>query len=67
MSGERRRAFLEALVAVLAGNALYFLLLAPALPPAWRHQPLAMDRGLALDFFLCLVIYAALRAVRRRV
>lgn len=67
MTGGRRRAFVEALAAVLAGNAVYFLLLAPVLPPGWRHQPLALDRGLALDFLLCLALYAAARALRRLV
>lgn len=51
----------EALVAILAGNALYFLGLFPHLPPLWRHQSFAADRGLALDFLLCLVAFAAIR------
>jgi len=67
MRRERWRGFGEALAAVLAGNAVYFLLLAPALPPAWRHEPLALDRGLALDFLLCLGLYVAVRALRRLV
>lgn len=55
---------LEALAAVLAGNGVYFLLLLPRLPAPWRHQPFAADRGLALDFLLCLAAFAAIRLGR---
>jgi hypothetical protein len=50
---------------VLAGNALYFLLLAPRLPPWARHRPLRVDPGLGIDFLICLVIYLVLRRVGR--
>jgi hypothetical protein len=45
---------------VLAGNALYLLLLAPRLPEWARHRPFALDPGLLLDFATCLVIYLGL-------
>jgi hypothetical protein len=68
-NGFRARAYgttaAQALVAVLAGNALYFLVLAPRLPAAWRHQPFALDLGLLLDFLLCALLYALLHCGRR--
>jgi len=51
----------QALAAVAAGNGLYFLLLYPRLPAAWQHQPFVADRGLALDFLLCLAFYVLVR------
>ncbi len=51
---------LRALASVLAGNALYFLLLAPRLPEWAQHRPFAVDPGLLLDFAICLVIYLSL-------
>lgn len=61
---ESGRAAWDALIAVLGGNALYFLFLNPQLPPPWQHQPFALDRGLGLDFLLCLVLFALLRLAR---
>jgi hypothetical protein len=46
--------FLHALVAVLAGNAAYFLLM-PYLPLAARHVPFRTDLGLVVDACFCLV------------
>ena len=57
--------FVEALVAVLAGNAAYFLLL-PSLPPQVRHVPLQIDLGLVVDCLFCLVAWAIVKAVSRR-
>ncbi len=53
MDASYGRRVAEFLGAILAGNAVYFFLLAPRLPAAWGHQPFAFDRGLVLDFFLC--------------
>jgi hypothetical protein len=56
---------LQALLAIILGNIVYFLLL-PSLPPAARHHPLRVDLGMVLDFGFCLVIYGAiLRIVRK--
>jgi hypothetical protein len=57
--------FVEALVAVLAGNAAYFLLL-PSLPPQARHVPLQIDLGLVVDCCFCLVAWGIVKAVNRR-
>ena len=51
------RNFTKSLIAVLAGNAAYFLLLAPRLPAAARHRAFDFDLGLLIDFWLCLVAY----------
>jgi hypothetical protein len=56
----------QALVAIAAGNGLYFLLLYPRLPPAWQHQPFVADRGLALDFLLSVIVYVLLRLAGAR-
>lgn len=67
MRRQRATALLDALGAVLAGNALYFLLLFPRLPEAWQHRTFALDRGLTLDFLLCLGLFGLARLVRTRV
>lgn len=48
------------LASVLVGNAVYFGLLLH-LPEAWQHQPFVFDRGLALDFLLCVAFYLPFR------
>lgn len=53
--------FVQALAAVLAGNALYFLLI-PYLPAWARHVPMHLDPGTVVDFLLCLVIFGAIKA-----
>jgi len=56
--------FLDALVAVLAGNALYFLLM-PQLPALARHSLFKEDWGLLVDFAICAVIFVAVKYARR--
>ena len=51
------RKWLKALVAVVLGNAVYFLVLLPYLPPAGRHRPNQLDWGLLVDFWVCLAMY----------
>jgi len=60
------RRLIRALTAVLLGNAIYFLVLTPRLPDAWQHRPFAIDRGLTLDFLVCLLLYAVLGLIFRR-
>jgi len=60
--------FVQSLIAVLAGNLAYFLLM-PHLPPAARHVPPRLDLGVVVDFWFCLVIFGTIKTVagwRRR-
>src|SRR3954470_9635211 len=54
-----------ALLSVLLGNTVYFLLL-PHLPAELRHEPPRLDLGLALDFILCLALWLGFTAAARR-
>jgi hypothetical protein len=54
--------FVHALVAVLAGNAAYFLLM-PYLPPRARHVLFHIDLGLVVDFWFCLVVFGVIKTV----
>ncbi len=55
------RRWIEYTAAILAGNAIYFLVLFPDLGAALRHQPWRFDSGLALDFLCCVVVYGVIR------
>lgn len=55
------RRWIEYLIAILTGNAMYFLLLFPALPRILQHQPFRFDPGLVLDFLLCVLVYGVMR------
>jgi hypothetical protein len=57
--------FVHALIAVLAGNAAYFLLL-PYLPQAAQHELFRVDLGLVVDFWFCLVVFGMVKTVARR-
>ena len=57
--------FAQALVAVLAGNAVYFLLM-PDLPPAARHVAPRLDLGMVVDFWICLLIFGLIKTASRR-
>lgn len=57
--------FWRALFAVVAGNAIYFLLLSPFLPPRARHQPFRLDWGTVVDFWVCLVVWGLLEIAFR--
>ena len=52
--------FVQSLIAVLAGNIVYFLLM-PYLPPAARHIPPRLDLGVLVDFWFCLVFLGAIK------
>jgi hypothetical protein len=56
--------FLDALVAVLAGNAVYYLLM-PHLPNVARHGLFREDWGLVVDFAICSVIFGVVKYARR--
>jgi hypothetical protein len=59
------RNFLDALFAVLAGNAIYFLLM-PHLPLGMRHRMFKEDWGLLVDFAICTIIFVAVKTGFRR-
>lgn len=65
LSVKNMKNFLDALVAVLAGNAIYYLLM-PHLPAAARHGLFKEDWGLLVDFLICSGIFAAVKYSRRR-
>jgi hypothetical protein len=52
--------FVQSLIAVVAGNAVYFFLM-PHLPPAARHNPMRLDLGVVVDFWFCLVFLGAIK------
>jgi hypothetical protein len=52
--------FVQSLIAVVAGNVAYFLLM-PHLPPAARHVPQRLDLGVFVDLWLCLVVLGLVR------
>ena len=53
--------FRDGLIAVLAGNAIYYLVM-PHLPERLQHVPFKQDLGLVVDFAIC---FAAFVMVRR--
>jgi hypothetical protein len=52
--------FVQSLIAVVAGNVVYFLLM-PHLPPAARHTIGKMDLGVLVDFWFCVVFLGAIK------
>jgi energy-converting hydrogenase Eha subunit A len=52
--------FLQALLSVILGNVVYFVL-APSLPIVARHRPFRLDLGMVIDFWFCLVAYGLIR------
>lgn len=56
--------FLQALLAIVLGNVVYFIL-APSFPPAARHQLFHPDLGMVVDFWFCLVAYGLIRTARK--
>src|SRR5271165_5328173 len=65
MKKKTMRNFLDALVAVLAGNAIYYLVM-PHLPAVARHRLFQEDWGLLVDFAICSVIFAGVKHYARR-
>jgi hypothetical protein len=56
--------FLQALLAIILGNVVYFVLV-PSLPPVSRHRPFQLDLGMLLDFSFCVVAYGLIRTARK--
>jgi len=59
--GATPRRWLEYLIAILVGNAIYFFSLVPHLPNALRHQGMRVDWGTAVDFAVCGGVYGLIR------
>jgi len=57
------RAFRQSLIAVLAGNAIYFCT-ERYLPSRAQHHIYQVDWGLAVDFWICLACYGLVRLIR---
>ena len=64
MSKQTRVNLLQSFIAVVAGNAVYFLLM-PHLPPAARHNPMRFDLGVIIDFWFCLVFLGAIKTLTK--
>ena len=60
-----KRRFVQSLIAVVAGNAVY-LGIERYLPPRAQHHIYQVDWGLAVDFWICLACYGLVRLIRRR-
>ena len=60
------RRLLKQVIAIVAGNLLYFFILMPHLPPAGRHHPDRLDLGLLVDFWVCVVLYGFIELLDRR-
>jgi hypothetical protein len=59
--GASPRRWLEYLIAILLGNAIYFFSLAPHLPMAMRHTAPKTDWGTLVDFLVCAAVYGLIR------
>jgi len=59
--GVTPRRWLEYLISILLGNAIYAFSLSPHLPAALRHPGTALDCGVLVDFLVCAVVYALIR------
>jgi hypothetical protein len=55
--------YLQSLLAVLLGNAAYYVLM-PSLPQAARHHLFQIDLGLLVDFWFCLVAFGLIRTAQ---
>ena len=56
--------FIQSLIAVVAGNVAYFLLMPHLSPPA-RHLPMRFDLGVVVDFWICLVFLGVIKTLTR--
>ena len=54
--GPGTKRWIKYMVAIVVGNAIYFVL-EPHLPPAAQHHPYHADMGLFVDLWFCVAIY----------
>jgi hypothetical protein len=59
--GATPRRWLEYLIAILVGNAIYFYSLMPNLPESLRHKGFETDWGTVLDLAVCAAVYGLIR------
>jgi hypothetical protein len=59
------RNFWQPLIAILAGNAIYFALYR-YLPARGQHHIYRIDWGLAVDFWISVICYFLIREVTRQ-
>lgn len=59
--GATPRRWLEYLVAILLGNAIYYFSLFRHLPHSLQHQGFQMDAGVLVDFIVCVAVYGLIR------
>ncbi len=57
--------FVKSLIAVLAGNAVYFLVVDPNLPANAQHRLFQFDLGLIIDAWICLIFFGLIELVLR--
>lgn len=58
--------FLQPFIAVVVGNAIYFLAIDSRLPPNLRHKLYKLDMGVAIDFWVCVCVWGILEMILRR-
>jgi hypothetical protein len=59
--GVSRCRWLEYLIAILIGNAIYYFSLEPNLPDSLRHHGFQTDWGTAIDLAVCAGVYGLIR------
>jgi hypothetical protein len=63
--GKGLRRWMEYLIAILVGTAIYYFSLVPHLPAALRHEEFHVDLGMILDFAVCAAVYGLMRLGKR--
>lgn len=63
--GVTPRRWLEYLVAILIGNAIYYFSLVPHLPAVLHHEGYRIDLGMLVDFVVCVAVYGLIRIASR--
>ena len=58
-----KHTFWRSLIAVIAGNAIYFGI-ERFLPAPAQHHLYSIDWGLAVDFWICVACYGIVRLIR---
>ncbi|MGH9686135.1 MAG: hypothetical protein ACRD5K_03475 [Candidatus Acidiferrales bacterium] len=59
--GATLRRWLEYLVAILIGNAIYYISLFRHLPDSMQHHGFQTDLGSLIDLLVCVAVYGLIR------